>query len=104
MKYLSNWHGLSETMILTLTVWLCTLFAIGLFVVPLAGLRIASVAALGLLVLLLAVCWSLCTYRLPDQSEGQRDTQRNRPALRQTQERPSEDDNSEAAQSWVLIK
>lgn len=72
MKHLFHRPDLSETMVLTLAVWLCTLFAIGLFVVPLVGLKIASVAALGLLVVLLAVCWSICAYRLPHQEDEHR--------------------------------
>jgi hypothetical protein len=105
MRHLSNRYGVSETMTLTLALWLCSLLVIGLFVAPFFGIKLAGIAALGLLVLLLAACWSLCVYRLPHPPERQYSAQHN-PRLLQAadEDGPPTSRASEAAQSWVLIK
>lgn len=50
-------------MALTLLVWLCTLPVIFLIVTPLWGWKVAGVAALALLLILLPVCWAICASR-----------------------------------------
>jgi hypothetical protein len=67
MKRLWYQSGLSDTMALALVIWLCSLVVIGLIVVPLLGPKVAGMVAVGLLVVLLAVCWGICAYRLPDK-------------------------------------
>ncbi|HBY94835.1 MAG TPA: hypothetical protein DEP84_12900 [Chloroflexi bacterium] len=69
MKPQLHRSGLSETMVLTLAVWLCSLVLIGLIVAPLLGLRAAGTAAVGLLVALLVICWGICVYRLPGSGD-----------------------------------
>lgn len=57
----------SETMALTLMIWLCCLVVIGLSIMPLFGVKVAALTALGLLVALLIICWGICSFRLPGQ-------------------------------------
>jgi hypothetical protein len=59
---LSNLTGFSETMALTLVVWLCSLLLVGLVIFPLFGSKVALATGLGLLIALLAVCWGVCGY------------------------------------------
>jgi hypothetical protein len=49
-------------MLLTLAVWLCALPLVAIFVLPFFGLKVAAGVALGLLVLALVVCWSICRW------------------------------------------
>ncbi len=70
MKHLSQRVGLSETMALTLMVWLCSLVLVGLIVLPLFGLRVAGLVAVGLLAVLLVICCGICVYRLPNTKNG----------------------------------
>lgn len=53
-----------STMILTLVVWVCALPLIFLVATPFLGWRVAGLAALGLLVLLLPICWGICWFRV----------------------------------------
>lgn len=53
-----------SAMILTLVVWLCALPVIFLVVTPFLGWRVAGLVALGLLVLLLPICWGICWFRV----------------------------------------
>ncbi len=46
-----------NTMGLTLTMWLCTLPLIGFVIAPLFGRQVAISVAIGLLIIMLAVCW-----------------------------------------------
>lgn len=57
------------TMILTLVLWLCSLVLVGLIVVPLFGSRVAWIVAIGLLIIDLVLCWSVCAYRLVTHEE-----------------------------------
>ncbi|MBI3359690.1 MAG: hypothetical protein HY023_01095 [Chloroflexi bacterium] len=50
----------SDTMALTLTVWLCSLPLVAIFVAPFFGLQAALGSAVGLLVFALIVCWGIC--------------------------------------------
>lgn len=47
-------------MMLTLGVWLCTLPFLLLVTIPLFGLKVAAIAAAGLLVALVLVCRGVC--------------------------------------------
>lgn len=49
-----------DTMGLTLTMWLCTLPLIAFVVAPLFGRQIAANIAVGLLIVMLAICWLSC--------------------------------------------
>ncbi len=49
-----------DTMGLTLTMWLCTLPLIGFVIAPLFGKQAAISIAIGLLIIMLAVCWLSC--------------------------------------------
>ena len=49
----------SDTMALSLVVWLCCLPLIAIFVIPFFGLKVAVGVAVGLLVLALIVCWGI---------------------------------------------
>ena len=62
MKRFLDRTGFSETMALTLAVWLCSMFLVGLIVLPLFGSGVALITALGLLAALLAICWGVCGY------------------------------------------
>ena len=67
MHALKVWWELyisSETMAVSLFVWLCSLAAIGLIVTPWLGPEVARVTALGLLLLALAFCWGNCILQL----------------------------------------
>jgi len=50
----------SNTMVVTLAVWLCTLLLISLFVYPFFGAEIALATAVVLSFLALLVCWGIC--------------------------------------------
>jgi hypothetical protein len=54
----------SDTMMLTLAVWLCTLSLIGLFVYPFFGTEIALAAAVVLFFLALLICWGICEWEV----------------------------------------
>jgi hypothetical protein len=47
-------------MLMALMLWLCNLVLVGLLVLPLFGVRVAAVVALGLLIGLLILCWRVC--------------------------------------------
>lgn len=49
-----------DTMGLTLTMWLCTLPLIAFVVAPLFGRQAAISVAIGLLIIMLALCWLSC--------------------------------------------
>ena len=69
MKRFTNLTGFSETMALTLVVWLCSLLLVGLIVLPLFGAKVALVTAGGLLVAVLALCWGICGYHVVNNKE-----------------------------------
>ena len=60
----------SETMAVSLVLWLCSLVAIGLIVTPWFGPQVARLVALGLLLLALAVCWGICILQLLRRSSN----------------------------------
>jgi hypothetical protein len=67
LPWTGKWHpepveGRFETMVLALTVWLCTLPLVGLFVLPFFGLKVAGLTALGLLFVTLIACRLICAW------------------------------------------
>lgn len=54
----------SDSMILALAIWLCSLPLVLLIVVPLLGLTAAGIAALVLLLAALALCWGVCSWKV----------------------------------------
>jgi hypothetical protein len=54
----------SEDMLLSIVIWLCTLPFIALIVAPAWGVKMAGLFSLGVLVTILAVCWSLCGWKV----------------------------------------
>ncbi|GAB4577374.1 MAG: hypothetical protein Fur0022_01050 [Anaerolineales bacterium] len=61
------WHRFnlgSETMLTALVIWLCTLPLVGLFVLPFFGTQGALLAAGGLFLLALILCWGICSWRI----------------------------------------
>jgi hypothetical protein len=53
----------SDTMLLAVMVWLCTLPLIGIFVLPYFGVKGALIGAGILLILALLVCWGICGWQ-----------------------------------------
>ncbi len=52
-----------DTMVLALAVWLCSLPLVALIVIPLFGLKVAGIVALGLFFVALALCWGICSWK-----------------------------------------
>ncbi len=53
-----------DTMGLTLTMWICTLPLIAFVIGPLFGRQAAISVAIGLLIIMLAVCWLSCVPKI----------------------------------------
>jgi len=53
-----------DQMALTIVLWLCSLPLIVLTVLPLFGLEAAAISALVLFFIVLAVCWSICSWKI----------------------------------------
>lgn len=60
-------------MLLTLVVWLCSLPVVFLVVTPWLSWQSAGLVALGLLLLLLPVCWAICWFLVVHQQAGRND-------------------------------
>lgn len=54
----------SDSTILALVIWLCSLPLVLLIVVPLLGLTAAGIAALVLLFAALVLCWGVCSWQV----------------------------------------
>jgi uncharacterized membrane protein (DUF4010 family) len=61
-KQLRRLH--SEEMALTLMLWLCCLPLIALFVIPFFGLKVAAVVAVVLFLVMMAICWGICGWKV----------------------------------------
>lgn len=60
-----RWLGFhSDEMALAIAVWLCTLPLVALILIPLFGLKVAGVVALALFFVAMAVCWSMCGWKV----------------------------------------
>ncbi len=55
-----------DNMALALVLWLCTLPLIGLLIVPFFGLQVVALAAVGLFVIAMTMCWGICSWKLFD--------------------------------------
>ena len=53
----------SDSMLLALVVWLCSLPLTLLIVAPFLGLKVASLVALVLFFAVLAICWGVCSWK-----------------------------------------
>jgi len=60
----------SDTMLLSLMIWLCTLPLIGIFILPYFGGKAALISAGILWVLVLLVCWGICGWRVFTDSDS----------------------------------
>jgi hypothetical protein len=67
MRQKLNLYG--DTMALSLVLWVCSLPLIGLVIPPLFGWARAAYLALGLLVVLLIVCWGICVWRAAQKQD-----------------------------------
>ena len=61
-----------DTMGLTLTMWICTLPLIAVVIGPLFGRQAAISVAIGLLILMLAVCWLNCVPKVVQAYKAKR--------------------------------
>lgn len=64
-----NWlkkHNIfgSDTMMLTIMVWVCTLPLVGFFVAPFFGGKAALISAGVLFILALLLCWGICGWKV----------------------------------------
>jgi len=53
-----------DEMLLAFMVWLCSLPLIALILIPFWGLGVMSMIALALLIILLAICWGMCGWKI----------------------------------------
>ncbi len=49
-----------DDMALAIVIWMCTLPLVSLLIFPFFGLKISLIAAAGLLVGILFICWGIC--------------------------------------------
>jgi hypothetical protein len=61
-KQLRSIH--SEDMALALMLWLCSLPMVALLVIPFFGLKVTAVVALILFLVMMAVCWGICGWKV----------------------------------------
>ncbi|MBI1877231.1 MAG: hypothetical protein HYR94_03180 [Chloroflexi bacterium] len=54
----------SEEMALSLMLWLCCLPLVALFVIPFFGLKVTAVVALILFLVMMAICWGICGWKV----------------------------------------
>ena len=61
----------SDSMLLALVVWLCSLPLVLLIFAPLLGLKAAGLVALLLFFATLAICWGVCSWKVfQDRTRG----------------------------------
>jgi hypothetical protein len=60
----------SDEMLLAFAVWLCSLPLIALIVIPFLGLGMTGMIALALLIVLLAICWGMCGWKIMKGGES----------------------------------
>ena len=51
-----------DDMVLAIVIWMCALPLVGLLILPFFGLKVSLVAAAGLLIGILVICWGICTW------------------------------------------
>lgn len=54
----------SDTMALTIVLWLCSLPLVALLVVPFFGLKVAAVVAVVLFFVAMIICWGICGWKV----------------------------------------
>ena len=54
----------SDSMLLALVIWLCSLPLTLFIVAPLFGLTAAGIVALLLIFVVLAICWGVCSWKV----------------------------------------
>ncbi len=53
-----------DNMAFGVLVWMCTLPLVVLLVLPFFGVKISLLVSAGLLIVILAVCWSMCSWKI----------------------------------------
>ena len=53
-----------DEMALAIVIWMCTLPLVSLLIFPFFGLKISLLAAAGLLVGILVICWGICGWKI----------------------------------------
>ncbi len=57
-------HFYSEDMAFALIIWICTLPLVAFLIAPLLGTRIAGLTALALFIVIMAICWGVCGWKV----------------------------------------
>lgn len=53
-----------DEMVLAIVIWMCTLPLVGLLILPFFGLKVSLLAAAGLLIAVLIICWGICGWKI----------------------------------------
>jgi hypothetical protein len=53
-----------DDMVLAIAVWMCSLPLVGLLVIPLLGLKAGLVVAAMLFIVIVIVCWGICSWKI----------------------------------------
>jgi len=53
-----------DEMALAITLWMCTLPLISLFVLTFFGQKVSLLIAAGSLISILAICWGICSWKI----------------------------------------
>jgi hypothetical protein len=53
-----------DEMALAIVIWMCTLPLVGLLILPFFGLKVSLLAAAGLLIGSLIICWGICGWKI----------------------------------------
>ncbi len=62
----------SDEMLLAFAVWLCSLPLIALIIIPFWGLGTMGMIAFALLIILLAICWGMCGWKIYNRQDSKR--------------------------------
>jgi ABC-type transport system involved in cytochrome bd biosynthesis fused ATPase/permease subunit len=78
MSTLRTTSDITAALVLSSALWLCSLILIAVFVAPFFGPSVGWVAAIGMLIVLLALCLRIASYRLanPVRPHQQHDRRR----------------------------
>ncbi|MBI5839809.1 MAG: hypothetical protein HZB19_06880 [Chloroflexi bacterium] len=53
-----------DDMALPIVVWMCTLPLVSWLVFPFFGMKVSLLAAAGLLIGILVICWGICSWKI----------------------------------------
>lgn len=53
-----------DDMALAITVWMCSLPLVGLFVIPFLGLKAGLLVATIGFIAIMIICWGICTWKI----------------------------------------